>query len=107
MGQANGESRHTCANLQHNSSSCVLEISNTFNAQKISRWDVVVVLMVHLSRQLYACILYYWNLLICHVTRVGQKISGYIQQIKENATTAINSSFLPDGTLENGSPHFF
>jgi Tc5 transposase DNA-binding domain len=73
-----------------------LDASNTFkngNAQKISRWVY--------------CFLERWNLSIHRVTRVGQKHSGHLQQIKEDTTTAINSRFLPGGTLENVSPHFF
>jgi hypothetical protein len=65
-----------------------LDVRNTFkngNAAKISQW--------------FYCFLEWWNLSIHRVTRVGQKLSGHLQQIKEDTTTAINSRFLPGGTL--------
>jgi hypothetical protein len=45
--------------------------------------------------------------LIRCVTRVDQRLSGHLQQKKEDTTTAINSRFFPGGTLEYVSPHFF
>jgi hypothetical protein len=52
------------------------------------------------------CFVEQWKLSLRHVTRVGQKLSGHLQQIKEDTTTAINAMFFPGVTLENVSPHF-
>jgi transposase-like protein len=73
-----------------------MDVSNTFkkgNAQRISRWVY--------------CFLERWNLSIRRVTRVGQKLSGHLQQVKQDTTTAINSRFIAGGTLENVGPHYF
>jgi DDE superfamily endonuclease/Tc5 transposase DNA-binding domain len=73
-----------------------LDTTNTFkkgNAQRISRWVY--------------CFLERWNLSIRRVTRVGQKLSGHLQQVKQDTTTAINSRFIAGGTLENVGPHYF
>jgi hypothetical protein len=59
-----------------------LDVSNTFkngNAAKI-------------SRRVY-CFLERWNLSNRRVTRVGQKLSGHLQQIKEDTTTASTLGF--------------
>jgi hypothetical protein len=73
-----------------------LDVSKTFkngNAQKISRW--------------VSCFLEQWNLSIHRVTKVEEKLFGHLLQMKKDTTAAIKSRFLPGGTLENDSPHFF
>jgi hypothetical protein len=44
---------------------------------------------------------------IRQVTHVGQTLSGHLQQVKQDTTTAINSRFIAGGTLENVGPHYF
>jgi hypothetical protein len=73
-----------------------IDVTNTFkkgNVQRISQWVY--------------CFLERWNLSIRRATRVGQKLSGHLQQVKQDTTTAISSRFIAGGTLENVGPHYF
>jgi hypothetical protein len=45
-----------------------------------------------------------WNLSIRQVTRDGQKLSGHLQQLKQDT---INSRFIADVALEIAGPHYF
>jgi hypothetical protein len=41
------------------------------------------------------------------VTHKGQKLSGHLQRIKNQTTTAINKRFSADGTMHGTSPKYF
>jgi hypothetical protein len=46
-------------------------------------------------------------LFVRQVTRVGQKLFGHLQQVKQDTATSINSRVIAGGTLENVGPHYF
>jgi hypothetical protein len=49
-----------------------------------------------------------YNLCLRRVTRKGQKLSGHLEEIKNDTTVAINNRFKEDGgTLSEVDPHFF
>jgi Tc5 transposase DNA-binding domain len=48
-----------------------------------------------------------WDLSNCRVTRVGQKLSGHLQKIKDDTTTSINKRFLPGHPMHGLDPHYF
>ena len=48
-----------------------------------------------------------WDLSIRRVARVGQKLSGHLQKIKDDTTASINKKFLPGHTMHGLDPHYF
>jgi hypothetical protein len=63
------------------------------NAVSITRW-----VYLFLDR---------WDLSIRRVTRVGQKLSGHMQKVKDDTTTSINKKFLPRHPMHGLDPHYF
>ena len=62
--------------------------------------------MIKMRRWVY-CWMQRYRLSIRRTTRVGQKLSGHLEQVRKDTIEAINKRFSESGSLKNLSSHFF